>query len=103
MVSIDDVRRAFAATGLKPRRARFRPRDGSCCALGAIIQQKQAAHIYLTGEAITFLGLDPAYAWSFVAGWDGDNPLDSYSDIQQKAWLDGALAWEAMSDPDCTV
>jgi hypothetical protein len=88
---------AYRATGLKPMRGDFFPKEGCACALGAVYQfmceDGRYVEDYLEQE------LTDNYVQSFAAGFDGikrDNSL--YAQNYPNAYEDGVKAWEIVQE-----
>lgn len=85
-VTIEDVRAAYAATGLRPRPATWcDPDAGTACPLGALVAARWGVRrartlrrsSAATIEAASLLDLSVPYAMGFVDGFDA-KPLDGY-------------------------
>jgi hypothetical protein len=74
-LTLDEVREAFATTGLRPvRYVTLQADDMAACALGAVARARGmvAPSLLTIGPA---LGLSDDYVGGVVRGWDGRPPL----------------------------
>jgi hypothetical protein len=90
---------AYKATGLKPMRGDFFPKEGCACALGAVYafmcEDDKSIYIedYLEKE------LTDEYVQAFAAGFDGvDIDKCNYATRNPEAYEDGKKAWEKVSE-----
>lgn len=88
---------AYKATGLKPMRGDFFPKEGCACALGAVYrymcEDGRYVEDYLEQE------LTDAYVQAFAAGFDGIS-VDkcNYARNNPEFYQDGVTAWELVKE-----
>lgn len=89
---------AYRATGLKPMRGDFFPKEGCACALGAVYKfmcEDEGRYIedYLEQE------LTDDYVQAFAAGFDGvKQEKCKYALEHPEAYKDGVQAWEMVKE-----
>jgi hypothetical protein len=110
-IMIDEVRAAYAETGLEPiTEAWYEPPSpgggpGRACGLGAVLIRRSGtdAARYLEDEAgdadlraAKWLGLDRDYVDGFLSGFDDFYAEEDRGDAYHQGWLDGRAAAEAV-------
>lgn len=103
-ITPDEVRAAYARTGLQPMRDTFlEPSDSApglmaACALGALDYEVRddPDERPNTDQVVRRLGLDPWYAVGFAAGFDGGIRETDASEPYRLGYEDGAAAARAV-------
>lgn len=98
-IPLEDVKKAFSKTGLKPTQGVYL--DKRCaCGMGAIYAQKtghrRSNSLDIRDKVMNLYGTDKAYIDGFEAGFDSqavNYPLQSNYDYGK---MDGLAAWDAV-------
>lgn len=99
-INPEEVKKAYAKTGLKPQRHKFL--NGGCaCGLGSVYAQKTGRRDAFGKEIVNYIkalfSVNIDYIYDFIDGFDGHRSFGNSTEYMT-GYVDGQAAWERVKN-----